>query len=95
MAKTDIVPKSTKRKQPCGGSRKGVPNKTTKALKDMILGALSDAGGQKYLTRQATENPGPFLSLIGKVLPTTITGPNDGPITFQQVLGALPDPDAE
>jgi hypothetical protein len=54
------------------GRPKGAPNKATKALKDMILGALDDAGGQDYLRRQSIENPTAFLTLIGKVLPTTI-----------------------
>jgi hypothetical protein len=36
------------------------------------LGALHDAGGQQYLTQQARENPTAFLTLLGKVLPTTI-----------------------
>jgi hypothetical protein len=31
------------------GRKAGVPNKLTKDLKAMILGALSDAGGQSYL----------------------------------------------
>jgi hypothetical protein len=69
-----------------GGSRKGKPNKTTKALKEMILGALDDAGGQQYLADQAAENPGAFLSLIGKVLPSEIkaehSGPDGGPMTL-------------
>ena len=49
--KTDIVPASAakpRRTKPAhltGASRKGKPNKVTKALKEMILGALSDAGG--------------------------------------------------
>jgi hypothetical protein len=38
----------------------------------MILGALHDAGGQRYLTQQARENPTAFLTLLGKVLPTTV-----------------------
>jgi hypothetical protein len=54
------------------GRPKGSPNKTTKALKDMILGALDDVGGQKYLAKQAIENPIAFMGLIGKVLPTTL-----------------------
>ena len=29
---------------------------------------------QDYLARQADENPGPFLALIGKVLPVTLQG---------------------
>ena len=35
----------------------------------MIIGALQDAGGQKYLARQALENPGPFMTLLGKIVP--------------------------
>ncbi len=61
-----------------GGRKKGTPNKVTAELKDMILGALDDAGGQQYLQRQADENPTAFLGLVGKVLPTTIKGDGKG-----------------
>ena len=54
------------------GKPKGAVNKTTKALKDMILGALDKAGGEDYLLEQAHNNPGAFLTLIGKVLPQDI-----------------------
>ena len=54
------------------GRPKGMPNKVTKELKEMILGALDDAGGQEYLARQAEENPNAFLTLVGKVLPLSI-----------------------
>ena len=57
-----------------GGREKGTPNKISGALREMILGALDDVGGQAYLMRQAEENPGPFLTLLGKVLPTTLSG---------------------
>lgn len=57
-----------------GGSRRGRPNKLTKELKEMILGALDDAGGQAYLQRQANESPAAFLTLIGKVLPLQVNG---------------------
>ena len=40
-----------------GGREKGTPNKISGALREMILGALDDAGGQAYLMRQAQENP--------------------------------------
>ena len=56
------------------GRPKGAKNKTTKALKEMILGALDDAGGQSYLQGQAKTNPNAFLALVGKVLPTTLAG---------------------
>ena len=65
------------------GRLKGVPNKNTAALKDMILGALSDVGGRAYLAKQAEENPGPFMTLVGKVLPMTIAGTGaDGAIVL-------------
>jgi len=54
----------------------------TAALKDMILEALHGAGGVEYLKRQAKDNPGPFLSLVGKVLPLQVTGENGGPIVI-------------
>lgn len=57
-----------------GGRGKGTPNVATKELKDMILGALDKAGGLEYLKRQAEENPSAFMTLVGKVLPMTVTG---------------------
>jgi len=66
------------------GRPKGAPNKMTMLLKDAILQAAENAGGKggiiAYLTVQATENPGPFMALIGKVLPTQVEGTNGGPL---------------
>lgn len=60
------------------GRPKGMPNKTTALIKDAIIQAAENAGGEGgmvgYLTLQATENPGPFLALLGKVLPTQVNG---------------------
>src|SRR3954468_2972614 len=63
-----------------GGRQRGTPNKMTKALKEMILGALDDAGGQAYLMQQARDNPAAFMTLLGKVLPTTLAGDSHNPI---------------
>lgn len=57
------------------GRAKGTPNKTTALLKDAILQAATAAGNGDlvaYLAKQAEENPGPFMSLLGKVLPLQI-----------------------
>jgi len=59
---------------PGPGRPKGVANKNTKALKEMILGALDNKGGVAYLEQQAEENPTAFMTLIGKVLPMTVAG---------------------
>jgi hypothetical protein len=46
----------------------------------MVLGALTDAGGQDYLTKQAKKNPKAFLALLGKCLPKDITN-SDGSLS--------------
>lgn len=71
------VSKSTRKPPEKRGSRKGVPNKVTAQLKEMILEALDNAGGVEYLERKANDpkTAAAFLSLIGKVLPMTIQGP--------------------
>ncbi len=61
------------------GRPKGVPNKTTALLKDAILRAAEKAGGGDdglvtYLEARAIDTPGPFLALLGKVLPMQIAG---------------------
>lgn len=65
---------------PGPGRPKGVPNKNSGLLKDMIMQALSDAGGVGYLTTQAHENPKAFLSLVSRVLPMQVTGEGGGAI---------------
>lgn len=73
--------KGTKPPNAGKGRKKGVPNKVTGALKDMILQALNGAGGVAYLQRQAKESPAAFLTLVGKVLPMQVTGAGgDGPV---------------
>ena len=61
------------------GRPKGVKNKATQELKEMILGALEESGGVDYLVARANDpkTAGAFLSLIGKVLPMTIAGAGD------------------
>lgn len=63
-----------------GGRAKGTPNKINKALKEMVLAALDAKGGQAYLEQQADANPTAFLTLLGKILPTEVSGLNGDPI---------------
>ena len=51
----------------------------------MIVDALNDVGGVKYLADVAGSHPAAFLSLIGKVMPVQISGPNGGPIGIANV----------
>lgn len=71
------------------GRPKGVPNKATATLKDMILTALDKAhpnGGAEYLKEQAEKNPAAFMTLIGKVLPLQVSGEMEHRV---KVSGAL------
>lgn len=68
------------------GRPAGVPNKITRSLKEMILEALKEAGGVEYLKRQADENPGPFMTLVGKVLPLTVAGDKDNPLQINHMI---------
>jgi len=77
--------------KPGPGRPKGIPNKTTQLLKDAILLAAQRAGGgdedgiANYLTIQAQTNPGPFMSLLGKVLPMTVAGDAENPVFIAKI----------
>jgi hypothetical protein len=65
------------------GRPKGVPNKATKAVKEMVIQALNEAhkdGGVAYLKDQAAKNPTAFLTLVGKVLPLDVNANLSGAI---------------
>lgn len=75
--------------QPGPGRPKGSQNKTTKALKDMILAALDKKGGIDYLVVQAEENPTAFLTLVGKVLPLDVNNKHEGQVVAHVVFKGL------
>ena len=66
------------------GRPKGSPNKITADVKRAILEAAEAAGGEGgmvgYLTLQASDNPAAFMTLLGKVLPLTLSGDDENPI---------------
>ena len=63
------------------------PQPAQRPVEPLYLDALSDAGGREYLARQANENPGAFMTLLGKVLPTQVTGDEGGPVTYAIITG--------
>jgi predicted SnoaL-like aldol condensation-catalyzing enzyme len=71
------------------GRPKGRPNKTTALIKDAIIQAATNAGSQygedgmvSYLTEQAHKNPGPFMGLLGKVLPVQLADADGEKLTI-------------
>jgi hypothetical protein len=77
---------------PGSGRKKGTPNKDNAAIKDMIRHALDGAGGVEYLIRQAEENPGPFMGLIGKIIPAEVSAKVEGRIDLASIIAAAAQP---
>tara|TARA_R110000822_G_scaffold260395_1_gene385305 strand:- start:14 stop:280 length:267 start_codon:yes stop_codon:yes gene_type:complete len=75
-----------------GGSRKGIPNKNTADIKAMINNALTLAGGETYLLRQANENPVAFMGLIGKIIPKEVAAEINGSLTIASIRREIIDP---
>ena len=87
---TKVVAPAAKPPRAGMGRPKGSLNKTTALLKDAILKAAEDAGDGDmvaYLTQQAKENPGPFMALLGKVLPMQIAGDVENPLVLNVTYG--------
>lgn len=55
-----------------GGRVKGIPNKFTSDVRELISCALMKAGGAKYLEEQAQKNPPAFMALLGRTLPKDV-----------------------
>ncbi len=60
--------------KPGPGRPKGLANKLTVEVKQMVLEALEGAGGVSYLISKADTHPAAFLALVGKVIPLQVTG---------------------
>ncbi len=66
------------------GRPPGVPNKITTDLKRALINALDRAGGtgggEQYFFNMAKRDPKTFSTLIGRCIPSSIVGKNDGPL---------------
>jgi hypothetical protein len=84
----------TKPKPPSAGigRKKGIPNKSTAAVKAALIEAFDKSGGVPALVKFAKSNPVDFYKLWAKLLPTEISGPDGGAIAIEQAdaLSALP-----
>ena len=66
--------------RPGAGRPKGSLDKGNALIREMVAEALNRAGGVEYLARVAESHPGPFLGLVGKVLPIQVTGEGGGAV---------------
>ena len=71
-----------------GRRKPGLPNHSTQLLKDAILQAATEEGGGDlvaFLRQQAREQPGPFLGLLGRVLPLQLASDSTDRGTITEV----------
>ena len=66
-------------------------NKVTGEVKEMVLRALSNVGGEKYLEKQARENPTAFMTLVGKVLPLQVNANHSGNVGQEVIFRRVSD----
>ena len=73
---------------PGSGRRPGSANSMSSArLREAVFEALKnqEGGAVGYLSRQAVEEPRAFMALLGKLLPTQITGEDGDPVRITQI----------
>ena len=87
------MPRGSKPGERRGGRKKGTPNKLTASVKELLLGALDDVGGREYLVTQAKDNPTAFMTMLGKVLPTQVTGDPDNPMVSKVIFEVIDSED--
>ena len=63
-----------------GGRKRGTPNKLSGDVKAMVLAALEEKGGIAYLAEKAESHPQAFMSLLGRILPTTMANDPENPL---------------
>src|SRR5262249_14866060 len=66
-----------------GGRKRGTPNKISGTVREMVLEALAEKGGTKWLKQQMDKNPSAFMALLGKILPQQHTGAEGGPLIIR------------
>lgn len=85
-------PNNPKKKNPeRSGRKKGTPNKFTRDIKEALLNAFGRVGGEDYLVKVAEKDRRTFAGLIGKLLPTQLTGKDGGPLELlvERAAGGL------
>ena len=83
---TDETERDTEQAEPrwkhqlTGGSRKGIPNRQTVAIKDAIERAFDRLGGVSYLEHVGRSDPRTFCALLSKLLPTKLANADGSPL---------------
>jgi hypothetical protein len=79
------APKGTRPPAAGQGRKPGSKNKAGANVAAAILRTLDKAGGDAYLLKLANDHPRVFGMLLGKLMPTQLTGADGEPVKFQAV----------
>jgi hypothetical protein len=78
--------------RPGAGRPKGSIDKGNAMIRELIVKALNDLGGVKYLKTTAKTHPAAFLALLGKVMPVQLTGEGGKPVQVESIKRVIIDP---
>lgn len=70
-----------------GGRKKGTPNRFTTTIRQAIIASFHEVGGQKWLVKLAKSDPKSYAQLLGKAMPTEISGVDGAPIALEASVG--------
>jgi len=73
-------------KRPGAGRKKGATNLLPREVKQMVVNALSQAGGEDYLLNIAKTDPKTFCALIGRVIPLQHEGSDENPLNIAHTI---------
>ena len=62
------------------GRPKGSKNKSTTAVKTLLLNVNDKLGGERAMLTWAQENQTEFYKLLGRLIPQEVSGPDGGDI---------------
>ena len=68
------------------GRQKGSKNKSTAAVKTLLLAVNDKLGGEKAMLVWAQANPTEFYKLLGRLIPQEVSGPDGGDIPVKASL---------
>src|SRR5690348_15937885 len=63
-----------------GGRKKGTPNKVTRDVRLALSESFEKLGGVKWLVWLAHVEPKAYATLLAKLLPSQVTGPDGAPL---------------
>lgn len=88
LVKSSEPQKSDKRRPPRAGMGrpKGIPNKSTKAVKEALVEAFEKRGGVPALIKWSNAEPTEFYKLWAKLLPNEVKATGSISVTLEKII---------